>query len=219
MKNNQSGSINILLIPLILTIVFLLATSGFAIWAFGSRQDYKNNTDEKIATAVEVAVEEAKTTKDNEFIEKEKEPLKSYRSAAQFGSLSLQYPKTWSAYVNEKGQGTTEFDGYFHPNVVPGAETDPSYATRIQLSTRNFNEEVRTFDSAIKTGKAQAQPYQPTNQPSVVGLRIEGEISPKKQGTLILIPLRDKTIKVFSESSDFKKDFETIILAKFNFSP
>ena len=46
---DQRGAINALLIPLILVIVFFLGAAGFGYWAFSERQDYKNNSDAKVA--------------------------------------------------------------------------------------------------------------------------------------------------------------------------
>src|SRR5688500_18705642 len=102
-KGRQDGSIDILLIPLIVAGVLLLASLAFGLWAYSSRTDYKNNTDAKIATAVKVAEKETATDKDNEFIEREKQPLKGYQGPASYGTVSLKFPKTWSAYVDESG--------------------------------------------------------------------------------------------------------------------
>ena len=74
-KRDEAGSMNILLIPLILVTILALGASGFGIWAFSSRQEYKNETDKIVATQVGIAKKEVATLKDNEFSEKEKQPL------------------------------------------------------------------------------------------------------------------------------------------------
>lgn len=215
---NEQG-ISALVVPLVLAIVLFLGSLGFGLWAYSSRQDYKNNSDQKAAQAVEIAKSQAETAKDNEFIEREKQPLKEYKSPAAFGSVVVRYPKTWSAYVDEGGTGAAPVDGYFNPNFVPGIQSETSMALRIQVVNKAFDDEARAFDSAVKNGKAKAQPYKPANVPTVTGLRVDGEITPKKQGTMILIPLRDKTIKISTESDQFKKDFEENILPNLNFTP
>lgn len=216
---NNKGALNILLIPLIATIVLLLASIGFGFWAFASREDYKNNVDEKVATAVEIAKQQTATEKDNEFIEREKQPLKEYAGPSSFGSVKIKYPKTWNAYVSEKQSGNIAVDGYFHPNFVPGVDSDASYALRVQVVNDTFDQQARTFDSDVKQGKTRAKPYVPKNVDGTVGLQFTGEIAPRKQGTLILIKMRDKSLKIWTEADQFEKDLFNNVLANLTFSP
>lgn len=224
MKNYTSlrdtrGSINTLLIPLILCVLLLLGSLGFGLWAFMSRQDYKDNVDQKVATAVEIAKKETETAKDNEFAESEKQPLKNYQGPSSLGRITMKYPKTWSGYVDESGRGSAELDGYFHPTTVPGLQSDTSYALRVQVSSRPYSDEAKAFDSKTKSGAVKISSYRPRNVSDVVGMRIEGEIESKKQGIMILLPSRDKTIKIYTESNQFYNDFNKNILPNFTFTP
>lgn len=217
-RGREEGSINVLLIPLILAVVFFLASLGFGLWAYSSRQDYKNNVDQKIATAVEVAKQETATEKDNEFIEREKQPLKEYKGPASFGTLSVKYPKTWSAYVEEDASGVG-VSGYFHPNFVPGTNSDANYALRIQVTNKSYADELRSFDGKVKQGDTQAKPYKPVNVENIIGTQLNGDIGDQKSGILILLPLRDKTIKVWTEAEQYQKDFFNNVMANFKFVP
>lgn len=215
-QGRQDGSMNILLIPLILAVVFFLASIGFGLWAYSSRADYKDNTDAKIEVAVGVAQKQTATEKDNEFIQREKQPLKEYRGPASFGTLGIKYPKTWSAYIDENPNG---LDGFFHPNFVPGIGSDTEYALRVQVVNKPFAEEMQAFDSKVKQGKTQATPYKPVNIEDIVGTKLTGEISNQKTGTMIMLPLRDKTIKIWTEADQFNEDFFNNVMANFNFVP
>lgn len=213
--SRQAGSINVLLIPLILAILFFFGALGFGLWAYSSRADYKNNADAKIAAAVEIAKEKTATEKDNEFIEREKQPLKEYQGPASHGTLSLKYPKTWSAYVDE----TRTVDGYFHPNFVPGINGDASYALRVQVVDKSYADELRSFDGDVKQGVTQAVPYKPVNVENIIGTQFTGEIGDNKTGVMILMPLRDKTVKIWTEADQFKADFFDNVMANFKFVP
>lgn len=217
--SRQEGSINVLLIPLILALLFFFGALGFGLWAFSSREDYKNNTDAKIAAAVEVAQKETATEKDNEFIEREKQPLKDFQGPASLGTISMKYPKTWSGYVDESDQGSVGLDGYFQPNVVPGIDSGANYALRLQVVNRTYAEELQAFDSGVKQGKTKAVPYKPVNVENVVGMQLSGELGENKTGTLILLPLRDKTIKIWTEGDQYLGDFNDNILPNFKFIP
>ncbi len=218
-KLDESGAVNGLLISLIFTIVFLIGAIGFGFWAFASRQDYKDNVDEKIAAAVEIAKQETSSSKDTEFIEREKNPLKEYSGPSSFGSVKIKYPKTWGAYVDEVGNSGFAVDGYFHPNFVPGVNSEPSYALRLQVVNRTFDDEAKRFDTDIEQGKTTAKPYVPVNVKEAIGLRLDGDIGDRKQGTLILIKLRDKTLKIWTEADQYKKDFTDNVLSNLTFSP
>ena len=89
--------LNILLIPLILAVLFLLGAIGFSVWAYMGMQDYKTNVQPKIDQAVAIAEEKTKTQKDAEFVEKEKIPTRTYQAGQPAGSLLITYPKTWSS--------------------------------------------------------------------------------------------------------------------------
>jgi hypothetical protein len=212
---------NGLLIPFVLTVVFLLAALSFGIWAFMGREDYKANADKKIAAAVVIAQQETSSAKDKEFTEKEKSPLKEYKGPAAYGTLTIQYPKTWSAFVTESDNtGGTPVDGYFHPNFVPGLQSKTDYAMRVKVVSKQYADELKGFESKIKAGKVTVAPFTSSKLPAgVVGSRIDGEINTGQQDSMVLFPLRDKTIEISTESAQFKGDFDSIILANLTFVP
>ncbi len=208
-----------LVLSLILFILLFLVAAGFGVWAFASQQDYKNNSDKKAAQAATLAVQQESTRKDNEFLEKEKSPLKTYQGPAAYGSLSVQYPKTWSAYVVESDRAAVPVDAYFHPGFVPGVLTQTSFALRLQVSSQAYAAELKQFDALVKTGKVKVTPFVAKNVPNVTGVRIDGEIATSKKGSLVLLPIRDKTIKLSTESDQFISDFNNNILLNLKFVP
>ena len=213
-------SLNGLLIPFILSVLFLLGAIGFGAWAYMGKMDYKNNVDPKIAAAVTIAQQETSTSKDKEFVEKEKNPFKEYKAAQIAGSLSLQYPKTWSAFVTEDLNGSTLVDGYFHPNFVPGFQSGTDFALRVKVVSRDYASELKQYEGKAKSGKVTISPYKaPKLDASTVGARITGEINTGQQDTMVLFPLRDKTIVISTESAQFVGDFDNIILANLTFTP
>lgn len=216
---NTSGGINALLIPLILVIILLLAIGGFAFWSYDEMQKYKYDTDKIVATQVEIAKKETATLKDNEFSEREKDPLKSYQGPDQFGNVMIKFPKTWSGYVDDSGKGSSPIDGYFQPMVVPNIQSGTSYALRLQVVDRSFSDEVKNYDSQVKSGRVNASMYSNPNIPGIVGMRIEGELTGKQKGIVILMPLRDKTVKLWTESDLYYKDFADYVLPNFSFTP
>lgn len=212
--------LNILLIPFILTVVFLLGAFGFGIWAFMGMQDYKNNVQPKIDKAVTIAQEETSTAKDKEFVEKEKNPFKKYTSPQVAGSVSFNYPKTWSAYVSEADKGNELVSGYYHPNFVPAVDSGTDFALRLRVLSTSYDQELKKYESKAKSGKVKVSAYKAPKMPDgTVGSRIDGEVYAGQQNSMILFPLRDKTIEISTESAQFLNDFNQIILAELTYQP
>lgn len=211
--------LNTLLIPFVLSLVFLLFALCFAIWAFAGMQDYKNNVDQKIATATTVKEKEVSSAKEVEFLEREKSPLKTYQGPAALGTVTLQYPKTWSAYIKQDAQNEP-LDGYFHPNYVPGTDSKTAYALRVKVINQSYDQIVKKFDAGVKSGKIRVAPFSLKQLPSgIVGSRVEGEVTTGQQVTMIVFPLRDKTLEISTELPQHVKDLDTIILPNLTFIP
>jgi hypothetical protein len=203
-----------------ITLVLLLGAIGGFVWAFMEREDYKKNSDQKVAAAVEIAKKEEAEAKDKEFVEKEKNPYVVYTTQAAYGAINVTYPKTWSAYVSETPTNSSlPVDAYFHPNLVPGLLSGTAYALRLQVVGVDYARELKQFDSQVKTGKVKISAYTPPKMPGVTGSRIEGELVKGQQGAMVMLPLRDKTIKISTQAPQFKGDFQDIILANLTFVP
>ncbi len=213
---DQRGEINAMVIPLVISIVLLFAAIGFGVWAFVSRSDYKNNSDKKAEAAAQIAVQKAETAKDNEFLEREKQPYKDYTGPVQFGNFGIKYPKTWSAYVNDTQTNTLTM--LLQPDAV-SANIKTTYAAKVEVLSQPYDQLLAQVDNDVKTGKATAVAYQFPKVPTVTGLRVDGQIAPDKRGAIVFMPLRDKTIKVSTETVDRINDFNNVILPNFTFSP
>jgi hypothetical protein len=219
--NQQAGMLNVLLIPLVLVIVVLLAIGGMAYYYYGQYQDYKNNTDQKVAVAVTKAKQQTSDEKDKAFAEKLKSPYTIYNGPEEFGSLRIQYPRTWSAYVDApSGQTNRPINGYFAPAQVPSInDRNNSFALRVYVVQQPYDQLLKPYQQKQQRGLATIQPYQSPNIPNIVGVRIDGEVQQDKQGAMIILPFRDKTLEMWTESKDYKNDFDTIILPNFSLVP
>jgi hypothetical protein len=216
-KLDQQGT---LFLPLIIAVVLLLGALGFGFWAYGGMQDYKNNSDAKSAQAVAAAVAAEDTKKDAAYAEAAKQPLNTYSGPSSYGSIVAKYPRTWSAYVAESDNGgANPVDGYFEPGFVPSVLGQQPYALRVQVLNSPYDSELRQYESFVSIGKAKVTPYRFPKQQGTLGVRIDGQVTPTQTGSLIMVPLRDKTLKVWTESDQFKSDFDKNVLPNFDFVP
>jgi len=220
MKHNQNGAINILLVPFILALLFLLTALGFGVWSFTGRQDYKINVDQKISAAVELAKQQESTEKDKQFAEAEKKPLKTYSGPQASGSLVIQYPKTWSSYVDDTTVGGTPVDGYFYPGSVPSiTATSSTFALRVQVLAQAYSDVLASLAGQQQSGLLTIDAYKLPRVPGVVGVMVNGQIEANKTVSMVILPLRDKTIEISTQGDQFRSDFTTSILPNVTFSP
>ena len=213
-KLNQRGG---LLVPLIIISGLLVGSLAFGFWAYAGRQDYKNNADAKVTEAVASAEEALAAKKDAEFAEQSKSPYATFQGPAAYGTLKIAHPKTWSVYVNEKDNSSQPLDGFMHPGYVP-AGNEVNFALRFQVVGQSYDQVLKSFDSSVRQGRVQAAAYRLPQVSSALGTKLQGEIISKKQGVLVVLPLRDKTVKIWTEGSEYRGDFDKI-LQEFTFIP
>jgi hypothetical protein len=218
MKRDQRGEFTIVTLLLIIVSVLFVAAGSFAIWAFMERQDYKNNVDTKITAANAVVKKQTQLEDQKLFAEEAKNPLKTYVGPEQYGTISLDYPKTWSMYVATTGTNTSAgLDTYFAPDYVPGVtDQNAVYSLRVKVLNQQYATVMRAYSANKKVTVA---PYELPKVKGEIGSRVEGQITPKKQGVMIVLPVRDKTLQVWTESDTFRADLDNIILANLTFVP
>jgi hypothetical protein len=218
-SSSEQGTINALLVPLILACLLFFGALGFGTWAFMGREDYKNNADKKIDEAVEIAVKRTETAKDNEFVEREKEPLRTYKGPSALGSVTVKYPKTWSVYVDESDGD--EVVALFNPRYVYADRSREKVAHALTMTVEStaYDKVVSAYDRYVSNGEAKSRPYALPNKPKIVGLRVDGTISSDHKGSVVILPLRDKTIILSTLSNQYVGDFNNIILKNFDFIP
>jgi len=214
------------IITTILLVILLVSSLAFAFWAFGERQDYKNHSDKKAALAAEVAKKQQTEVDNKRFAEELKNPLKTYVGPDSYGSVAVQYPKTWSGYVvtNSTSSSGALVDASFHPDLVPGtagssSENRPALALRVQVVNSAYDTYVKKYESYIKQGALKAEPYALPKMPNQVGTKFTGKISNQLNGTEVVIPLRDKTLIIGTDTDQFLPDFNTYILPNLSFVP
>lgn len=204
---------------LVITLAVLFVGAGaFGVWAFTSRQSYKNNVERKIGAAVTENTKQVQIDEAKKFAEAEKQPLKQYIGSEQYGSVHVNYPKTWSAYVSSSSN--TPVDLYMNPDFVPSTVSQNSlFALRVMVVAQPYSQLASSYTAMQKSGKVTISAYELPRNKGVVGSRIDGQISPKKRGAIVLLPLRDKTLQIMTESETFLGDFNNIILPNASFSP
>lgn len=220
MKSTLERGASLLIIPLVLSVLLLVGAVAFGGWAYSRMQDYKNNVSAKVDSAVGVAKQQEAAAKDAAFAEEEKQPLKTYTGPGTYGSVTIHYPKTWSAYVNDDTGNSPFVDGYFYPSVVPDIQSQNSaFALRVRIIQDSYSSVLAGIATYVQNGSAKVTPYSAPKVPSVIGSRIDGKLTSLKSGSMIVLPLRNTTLELWTEAPAFTNDFNTNILPNFTFAP
>lgn len=214
----QEKTPKILIIAVVILSLIAVGAVALAVFGFMQAQDYKNNIAQKVDVAVAEANAKQKTELEAAFAEQEKSPLKSYTSPGQYGSVKIVYPKTWSAQVSEGGSGTN-INGFFHPDFVPDTTGKTPFYLRLQVLDSAYASELLKFKSQVTSGALKATPFEAEQVKGTVGTKLVGTFPPEKKGTIVLIPLRDKTIKIWTENDAAAGDFENTVLKNLTFTP
>lgn len=221
LKRNQCGSVASFVV-IILLVLALIAAAVFGGWAFMSRQDFKNNSDKKAAAAVDAAKKIQADELQKAFAEQEKSPNRTYKGPTTYGSVSFNYPKTWSGYIDESASNEP-INGYFYPVVVPGLQSKTVYALRVELVDSDYSSVLMEHDSQIKDGSVLASAYVPPKMVGMVnvqpGTRLDGALDSDTTGSMVIIKVRDKTLQVYTQSNDFLNDFSDTVLPSLTFAP
>ncbi len=204
----------------IITVVLFVGAVVFGVWAFSGRENYKNNVNQKINLAVAAARSQTQAADASKYAAESADPLKTYVGPQVFGTITVQYPKTWSAYISEDDTASTPIDGYFQPDYIPNITTGTnSIALRVQVIEQPYSSELSQYTGQTQSGQVSVTPYTLPKLPSVQGVEITGQIEQNQTGTMVMMPLRNQTLELWTESSQYLSDFNNIILPNFTFSP
>lgn len=218
----EQGELNVLLIPVIILALLFVGVGSFAYWAYTGRQDYKNNVDAKISSAVADNTQTVQTTDAKQYAEAAKNPLVTYVGPDAYGSVKVSYPRTWSAYIDTT-DASKPLDAYFHAGYVPSTDSRQTYNLRVQVNTQSYSSIMSSYSGRVTNGQITAKPYALPKVPGVVGTMLTGAVVTGQPsggaGTLVLIPLRSTTLEIWTESNDYAADFNTYILPNLTFSP
>lgn len=208
-SRSQRGAIATSTLVIIALSVFAVAFAGLSIWAYMNYMDQKNNVDSKIDVAVAEAEKKLGDKLEADFIEREKEPLKSFAGPSDYGTLGFKFPKTWNVYISNDGSKDDGYQAFFSPGNVPSVESDASrYALNVRIINDSYEEVLGDYESLVKKGDLKTSPTKANGED---GTRLDGNFSKDIRGSAVVYKIRDKTAIVQTEADTFKPDFEALI--------
>jgi len=197
----------------ILIIVCLIAAAAivFAVIFFMQYNELKTNYDTEKSLEVEKAKKEQADVDNASFEEREKLPNYHFTGPSDYGSISFEYPKTWSLYIESDGTNNSDYKAYFSPaQVNPIKDKNSRYALRFSILNRQYDTVQKTYESKVKNGKLTSSMFTADDN-TVSGIKYEGEIDNNMNGIVILVKVNDKTAIFQMDAEVYRTDFETLV--------
>ena len=196
---------------IIITIISGLTAITFIIlfiWMYNKWNDTDSNVQGQINSAVAIARSEATEKAEREFEEREKNPYKIFSGPADFGSLTFEYPKTWSLYEEEDASTNNDFSAYLNPDKVPPVDSNNPIALRVMILNESYDSYIQSYQSKVEDDSMTltVSPVGGTNANIYKG-RLDNDF----QGIAAILKIRDKTVVMQTDALLYETEFNHIL--------
>lgn len=198
----------------ILTILLILVSAVAILFVWLYIQKYsewesaRTDVDGQIDAAVAMARAETATKMEEEFAEREKYPYRSFAGPADYGSLSFEYPQTWSVYVAKDASNGGDYEAYLNPVEVQPVSSSTINALRVTIKDTAFETAIRQYESLIKNGRLTLSTR---NVGGTLANLYIGELPNGIRGALVAFKLRDKTVLIQTDAELFIDEYYKIL--------
>jgi len=196
---------------LMLSVVFIITTivfGGVMTWALLNYFSEKTTVDTQVATAVSDAKKIQADADTAKFNERDKQPNRQFVGPDDYGTLTFNYPKTWSVYVSNNGATGGTYQAYLNPVSVPAVTSTAQYALRVTIQTKDYDQVISGYTSLVKSGALQSSAVKSGSQ---TGTRLDGSFTKDLRGAAVIFKIRDKTAIVQTDANTFIPDFNALV--------
>lgn len=196
---------------IIITIISALTAVAFIIlfiWMYNKWNDADTNVQGQINSAVAIARSEATEKAEREFEEREKNPYKIFSGPADLGSLTFEYPKTWSLYEEEDASTNNDFSAYLNPDKVPPVNSGNPIALRVMILNESYDNYIQNYQGRVEDGSMTltVAPVGGANANIYKGL-LDNDF----QGIAAILKIRDKTVVIQTDALLYEAEFNYIL--------
>ncbi|MBR3220532.1 hypothetical protein IKF76_01565 [Candidatus Saccharibacteria bacterium] len=197
-----------LIIALIAISLLAAVFIGLFVWMYVLWDDVSTDVNGRIDQAVAIAVNEKQTELEAAFEEREKHPYRTFLGPADYGSLTFDFPKTWSVYIPDDANYGGDYNAYLNPDKVSIVAKDTINALRVSIVNKSTDEIIASYKRAVEKGELTTSTY---NVNGVNATIYAGTLPSKLKGYIAVFKLRDKTVIMQTDAEIFKDDFFKIL--------
>ena len=197
---------------MVIAIVVMVIAAGLGggfIWSMLQYIDQRDNVDAKVSVAVNEATKKQADKDAEDFIKREKQPNRLFVGPDDYGRVAFNYPKTWSAYVDQDALKGGTYAAYLNPVVVPPVKTSgQQFALRVLIEEKDYDKVVESYKDKVKKGDLKSSAVKADDQN---GTRLDGMFTKDIKGSAVIFKNRDKTVTMQTDADVFKTDFDALI--------
>ena len=209
--NSHDNSGLIKSIAIIIVSLIAVTFIGLFVWMFVQYNEVREDVEGQIRVKVAAAEAEQIKKDEAEFLEREKDPYRTFSGPADYGELTFKYPKTWSVYVAADASTGGEFSAYFNPVQVNTVSNNTINALRVTIRNRSFEDITQEYQRYMDRKDANLT-VETTTVNGVSANRYSGTIpNTEFNGYIVIFKIRDKTAILQTDSVLFKGDFDKLI--------
>lgn len=207
-------------IAIIALSLLSLTFIGLFIWMYVQYDTARTDVDGQISDAVVKAVGDNTMKLENDFAERQKYPFSTFAGPVDYGSLTFEYPKTWSVYVPMNAVNGGDFEAYFNPVQVDAVNSENIDSLRLAIKNAGFDEVVAEYQDTLE-GEAPEMRLETVTigkENNINANRYTGKIPGTEfNGIVVIFKIRDKTVILQTDSVLFEADFNTLLTSiRFN---
>lgn len=211
-NTGSNGLVKNIIIALLAVAMVIFA--GLFVWKAIESSTVDNDVDEQISIAVNKAVEDSRVKQEEEFMEREKEPFKTFSGPIDYGQLTFRYPKTWSVYISNTASDGGDFHAFLNPGQVEADNNGETiYALRVSIVNDSFDNVAKSYNDFVESKDSELSvKTENVNNNTSVGNLYTGLIPRTEfKGSILIFKIRDKTAILQTDSELFKEDFDKIV--------
>ena len=128
----EQGAVNRSIIAIAGLLLLVVIFGAFSAWAYVNYLDQKKDVDSKISDAAAKARLEQSDKDETDFAVRESKDTKQFTGPSDYGHLTFDYPKKWSAYqaTDVSEGGGAKYEAYLNPDLVPPISDTQKFASR-----------------------------------------------------------------------------------------
>lgn len=203
-------------ITAIVAIISAVILAGLAVWSVLTYASQRDTIQERVDSEVAIAVKEQADKDAARFEEEANRDYTIFTGPEDLGSVSFNYPKTWSVYVatgensNNSLSRNSVYEAYLNPGQVPALSTKSQYATRVIIDAEDYDKKVESYAELVEEGSLKSSVLK-VNNGAVSATRFDGEFSEDLRGSIVIFKIRDKTVTIGSDAAAFMPVYNELI--------
>jgi hypothetical protein len=181
----------------IVAVILLVTTLVFAAGASTTTAEL----DAKYAAGVEDGKAEQKKADVAEYNKATVSSTRTYTAPVVHGSFEITYPKAWNLSIDSTS--ALPVDGLVDPGYVNLVSAE--HALKFTLQDKAFESSKKDYDDLMKKGAKRTE----VTVSGIKGYQYVGKINEDAKeavGTVVIVPLRDKTMLLQTDSNELYAD-------------